>query len=203
MKKLILFLSIITLISCKQKSTKAETNAEQNKPTSQQTIEVESNNQDYEIQIIPGERLGSIILNENAKAVLDSLGRPDSVDASMGKAISNWHESSENFLSIYTTTKMGVEDFSRIKAIRSVSSNFKTKQNLGVSSSLSEIERHFNLNKTGVFTSEEKSYILYTSEEGIGFEVGENQKCHGVVLTEKGTTPEQLYLTFYSNLEKL
>lgn len=202
MKKLVLFLSIITLINCKQKPTKAEVNVDQNKQTSQQAIEEKSNNQDYANQIIPGERLGTIILDENAKAVLDSLGKPNSVDAAMGKAISNWHESSENFLSLYTTTKMGVEDFSRIKAIRSLSSGFKTKRNLGVNSTLSEIQMYFKLTKTGRFSFEGKDYTLYSSQEGIGFEVGENQKCNGIVLTEKGTTPEQLYLTFYPKLEK-
>lgn len=200
MKKLILFLSIISLISCKQKSTETDKNIDQNEQTSAQASQIESNIYDYKNQIIPGERLGTINLNENATAVLDSLGKPDTGDAAMGKAVSTWHEDSNNFLSIYTSTQMGVEVFSRIKAIRSLSPDFKTEQNLGVSSTLSEIEKYFKLNKIGVFTFKGKSYTLYPSEEGISFEIGEDQKCYGIVLTEKGTTPNQLYLTFYPDL---
>src|SRR5690606_24488432 len=101
---------------------------------SEQVLEKGSNSQDYRNKIIPGKRLGTIILNENATPVLDSLGKADSGDAAMGKTVSTWHENSDNFLSIYTTTKMGVEDFSRIKAIRSLSPDFKTEQDLGVNS---------------------------------------------------------------------
>ena len=203
MRKLILFLSIISLISCKEGPKKTEKYIEQNEQTPEQAIETESNNQSYESRIIPGERLGSIVLNENATAVLDSLGKYDSGDAAMGKAIFTWHEDSDNLLSIYTTTKMGVEGFSRIKAIRTMSSGFKTKENLGVKSTLSEIEKHFKLNKIGVFPLEGKNYSLYANADGISFEVGEDQKCHGIVLTEKETSPEQLYLTFYPDLDKI
>ncbi|WP_026452506.1 hypothetical protein [Aequorivita capsosiphonis] len=202
MKKLILLLSIVSLISCKEEPKKTEENIEQNEPTSQQPIETESINQNYGNQIIPGKRLGAIILNENATAVLDSLGKPDSGDAAMGKAVSTWYEGSKNLLSIYTTTKMGVEDFSRIKAIRSLSPDFKTEQGFGVNSTLSEIGKNFKLNKIGVFLFEGKNYTLFSSDEGISFEVGEDQKCHGIVITEKGTSPAQFYLTFYPGLVK-
>ena len=202
MKKLILFLSIFSLISCKEGHKTTEKNIE-NEQASEQVLETESNNQDYRNQIIPGKRLGTIILNENATSVLDSLGKADSADAAMGKAISTWYENSENQLSIYTTTKMGVEDFSRIMAIRSLSSSYKTDQNLGVNSNLPEIKKYFRLNKIGVFPFNGKSYTLYSSEQGISFEMGEDQKCYGIVLTEKGTSPDQLYLTFYPDLTKV
>lgn len=202
MKTLILFLSIIFLISCKEEPKKTEKGNEQNRQTSEQHTKVGSENIDYVDQIIPGKRLGAIILNENSRTALDSLGKIDSGDAAMGKAVYTWHEDSNNLLSIYTTTKMGVEDFSRIKAIRTLSPDFKTDQDLGVNSTLSEIEKHFKLNKVGVFPFDGKSYTLYSSKKGIGFEVGEDQKCHGIVLTEKGTSPNQLYLTFYPGLEK-
>lgn len=202
MKNFILLLSLALLISCKDEPRKTKKNIEQNEQTLELTTKAESNNQEYGNQIIPGKRLGAIILNENATAVLDSLGKPDSADAAMGKVVSIWHENSKNQLSIYTTTKMGVEDFSRLKAIRSLSPDFKTKQNLGVNSTLSEIEKHFKLNKILVFPFDNNSYTLYSSDEGIGFEVGDDQKCHGIVLTKKGTSPEQLYITFYPDLKK-
>ncbi len=202
MKNLIFVLSLILLISCKKETKKIADTIKQDQQSSLQTTKTETNDQEYVNQIIPGKRLGNIILNENTTVVLDSLGKPDSGDAAMGKAISTWRKDSNNLLSIYTTTKMGIEDFSRIKAIRSLSPDFKTISDLGVNSTLSEIERYFKLNKIGVFPLNGKSYRLYSSDEGIGFEVGEDQKCHGIVIAEKGTSPEQHYLTFYPDLEK-
>ena len=201
MRKLILILSLIFLFSCKDEPKNTLKNIEHNQKTSELTPEEESNNREYGNQIIPGKRLGNIILNENATSVLDSLGKPDFADAAMGKAVYTWHKDSHNLISIYTTTKMGVEDFSRIKAIRSLSPDFKTEDNLAVNSTLTEIEKHFKLKKIGVFPFDNNSYTLYSSEEGIGFEVGDDQKCHGIVLTEIGTSPEQLYLTFYPDLQ--
>ena len=201
MKNAILFLSLILLFSCKEESKKPEKKMEQKEQTSEMTTERELNNQEYRNQIIPGDRLGSIILNANATAVLDSLGKTDSADAAMGKAVYTWNKDSDNLLSIYTTTKMGVEDFSRIKAIRSLSPDFKTPDKLAVNSTLTEIEKHFKLKKIGVLPFDNNNYTLYSNEEGIGFEVGDDQKCHGIVLTEIGTSPEQLYLTFYPGFQ--
>lgn len=203
MKKIILFFSIISLFSCKQNSLNTNQNKNLNKQTSERDSKTDTNIQDYKKQIMAGESLGTIILNENATPVLDSLGQPTSADAAMGKAVFIWHKESNNYLSIYTTTQMGVEDFSRIKAIRTLSADFKTEKNLGVNSTLSEIEKDFELIKIGVFPFKNKSYTLYSSHKGIGFEIGEDQKCHGLVLTEKGTSPEQLYLTFYPGLKKV
>ena len=202
MKKLIFCFSIILLFGCKENPKELDGADLNDEPSSEMSIQTKTSKVEYGNQIIPGERLGTIILNENATSVLDSLGKPDSADAAMGKAVSTWHEDSDNLLSIYTTTQMGIEDFSRIKAIRTLSSAFKTDQDLGVNSTVSEIEKHFRLNKIGLFPFDKKSYALYSTEEGIGFEIGEDQKCHGVVLTEKGTSPDQLYLTFYPDLKK-
>ena len=203
MKKLMFCLSIILLFGCKENPKDVDITVSEDDLSSEKIIQSKTNEGDYLHQIIPGKRLGSIILNENATAVLDSLNKPDSADAAMGKAVYTWHEESDNLLSIYTTTQMGVEDFSRIKAIRTFSTDFKTEQNIGVNSTLSEIEKAFKLIKIGTFPFEEKSYTLYSSDEGIGFEVEEDQKCHGIVLTEKGTSPDQLYLTFYPDLVKV
>lgn len=201
MNKTILYLCIVLLASCNE-------NTKLNKPAithenAEINEELSSNdNEDYKHKIIPGERLGTILINENATAVLDSLGKPDSGDAAMGKAVATWHEDSENLLSLYTTTKMGVEDFSRIKGIRTFSPKYRTDTNIGVNSSLNEIRKQFELKKVGTFNYGGKVYTLYATEKGIGFEIDENQENHGIVLTEQGTTPNQNYLTFYPDLKE-
>ncbi len=203
MKNLLFICFIILFFSCKESHKGVNKTVLDYKGTIENTSLNEKTEKDYQNQIIPGRRLGRIVLNENATTILDSLGKPDSGDAAMGKAISTWHEGTNNQLSLYTSTKMGVENFSRIKAIRSLSPTYKTYNNLGVNSNLSEIEKRFELKKIGTFAFEEKIYTLYFTEIGMGFEVGENQKCSGIVLTEKGTEPDQLYLTFYPDLKKI
>ncbi|QAA82805.1 hypothetical protein EI546_14240 [Aequorivita sp. H23M31] len=202
MRNLIYIFLITLFFGCKNKHKEINPTVSDNGPVVENITSTENNKTDYQHEIIPGKRLGNIILNENSTAVKDSLGKPDSGDAAMGKAVATWHQGSKDQLSIYTTTQMGVEDFSRIKAIRTLSPDYKTNDNLAVDSTLDEIEINYKLNKVGDFTSEDHNYILYSTVEGIGFEIGEDGKCHGIVLTEKGTEPQQLYLTFYPDLKK-
>ncbi len=152
--------------------------------------------------IIPGIRIGNIKLEENFNPVSDSLGKPYSGDAAMGKAVMNW-KTQDNELSIYTSQKMGVEDFSRIKAIRSLSSDFKTEDNLGVNSTLEELKRYYRLDATGKFVYNGKHYFLYKTQKGIAFEIGMDQKCNGVLLYLKNTDPDSFYIPMYPNFKKL
>lgn len=201
MKKLIFCISITLLFSCKENSEKATLNS-QNQQASE-NISQSKTKLAYANEIIPGKRLGSIILNKNATAVLDSLGKPDSGDAAMGKAISTWGKGDDDLLTLYTTTQMGVENFSRIKAIRSLSKDFKTEDNLGVSSSIEALKRYYRLDPAGKFTFDGKHYFLYTTHKGIAFEIGMNQKCHGILLYPINAEPETFYLSIYPDFKSL
>src|SRR5690606_4049961 len=128
MKKLIFCISAVLLFSCKD--NKQGTNSSQKK--SHHSPEINSTKRN---EINNGKKLGNIYLNESATAIVDSLGKPDTGDAAMGKSILTWKKNADLLL-LYTETQMGVEDFSRIKAIRSLSKDFKTVDNLGVSSSI-------------------------------------------------------------------
>ena len=203
LKKLIFCFSIILLISCNEKSKNVENALNANKNISEKNSETEPKITTNEKEIIPGKSLGKIILNENATPVFDSLGKPDAGDAAMGKAVSTWGKVDGNLLTIYTSTQMGVEDFSRIKAIRSLSKDFKTVDNLGVNSSLADLKRYYKLNPVGKFANNGKHYFLYTTEKGIAFEVGLNEKCNGVLVYPQDTDPENLYIPIYQDFKKL
>ena len=125
MKKLFFCFSILLFLNCTDKPKETENSLKQSEANSPAILEEITKKDNYSNQIIPGKSLGSIILNQNATAVLDSLGKPGSGDAAMGKAISTWGKD-DTLLTLYTTTQVGVEDFSRIKAIRSLSKDFKT-----------------------------------------------------------------------------
>lgn len=106
-------------------------------------------------------------------------------------------------MTLYTTTQAGVENFSRIKAIRSLSKDFKTLDNLGVTSSLAELKRYYKLNPVGKFTYNGKHYFLYTTVKGIAFEVGLNEKCNGVLVYRQDTNLENFYIPIYPDFKEL
>lgn len=88
MKKLFFCFSILLFFNCSEKSKKSENPLNQSEANSLAILEENTKKDNYANQIIPGKRLGSIFLNQNATVVLDSLGKPDLGDAAMGKAIS-------------------------------------------------------------------------------------------------------------------
>lgn len=203
MRKLIFCISVILFFSCNETNKNSEKNSNKNEVNSENNTVTEAKNEPFERQIIPGKRLGTIILDENATRILDSLGQPDSGDAAMGKAVSTWKNGDNSLLSIYTSTQMGVEDFSRIKAIRSLSKDFKTVDNLGISSAIDQLKRYYRLDAAGKFTENGKHYYLYTTNKGIAFEIGMDQKCHGILLYNQGTDPENLYIPMYPDFKRL
>ncbi len=198
----ILLLFLLTLsISCNNSNKKAE-NIKNEKDTPSAVISKnDKDSPDKEKLVIPGQSLGKITLNEDATPLIDRLGQPDSGDAAMGKAVMVWDDFEGNLLTLYTTRQMGVEEFSRIKAIRSLSSEYKTEDNLGVNTPLSELKRYYRLDYAGKFAFEGKHYILYSTPKGIAFEVGMNQKCHGVLIYPVSSSPEETYLPIYSDFD--
>lgn len=152
-------------------------------------------------KIIAGESVGNIIVEQDAAPIIDSLGKPDTGDAAMGKSIMTWNGEDGELLTIYTSQKMGVEDFSRIKAIRILSEKYKTEDNLGVNSPLADLKRYYRLDYAGKFAFQGKHYILYSTNKGIAFEVGMNQKCHGVLIYPENSQPTDLYLPIYADYD--
>lgn len=200
MKYLAFILLVFITVSCKNE-TKKESSTEHQAPIHEKA----GNTQDQipqEKLIIPGKQLALIQLNKDIQAVLDRLGKPDKSDAAMGKSLLTWNNLNNAELSIFTARKMGIEDFSRIKAIRSLSRKFKTKNNLGVGSTLEDIKQKFSLQKVGEFQENENKYTLYTTAKGISFEIDTDQSCHGVIITPKNDQPQSLYLPFYANFQK-
>jgi len=197
MKNLIFSLFVILIISCKEGAKKTENTLEPYDQNLNKSAETDTEILNYTHQIIPGKRLGAIILNENVSAALDSLGKPDVVDAAMGKAVSTWQKYNNKPLTIYTTMVMGVENFSRIKTIRSLSDKYKTQENLGVKSSLDELKKHYQLTSIGTFTYQGKDYNLYSSPKGIAFEIGADQRCNGVIIYTSDMDPKSFYLPIY------
>lgn len=201
--KYIFFCSILVLLmSCRQSKNQNEESSSQ-KTDSMTSITPENHSKN--VLIVPGKRLGMVTLNQDAKPVFDHFGKPDTGEASMGKASATWHiktNDQKSVLTIFTTRKMGVENFSRIKFVRTTSTVFKTKNGIGVGSTLKSIETQFELKKIGSFIENGKTYSLEGTAKGIAFEIGPDKKCHGIVVHPKNLKANETYIPIYENLKK-
>lgn len=185
----------LAMVSCKNSNKKKSSNA-QTDSISQQDDQPKKLQNPY--RVIPGKQMGNFVLNEDADSILDSLPEPDYSDAAMGKVLLKWKNVAGDSFFMFNSQKMGVEDFKRIKTIRSLSSKFRTDHDLGVNSKLSALKGEFDLDKTGTFKKNNQTFTLFTSQKGIGFEIDENNFCKGIVIFTEDYSPEKIYVPFYS-----
>lgn len=180
------------ILACKEAVQKKE-HSLKTSPNSSDTSQIKE--QEKNRLIVPGKQMGSFVLEENSGPIVDSLPESDYSDAAMGKVLLKWNDVLGDSLQMFNTQKMGVEDYKRIKTIRSFSTQFRTKNDLGVNSSFNQIQKQFNLNKKGTIKEDQETFILYTNSQGIGFEMDEEQNCRAVLVFS-----EDAFLTpFYPN----
>lgn len=163
--------------------------------------------------IIPGERVGKTPLGLPADSLTALLGRPDLSDAAMGKAWLTWNgkrdeHNNRTELNIYTTYRDSTMREKVVRQIRSTSSFFKTKDQLGVYSSLKDIQAHFpHLKPAGWYKDGSRIITIYDARAaGISFEVASanaQQICTGVIVHPKGQAVLDVYMYFRPEVEWL
>lgn len=205
--KPILFFSCLLLFlatGCKQ-NNKKQSEVPVAEPLQQKSVEQKAEVEHDTILIVPGKSIGNIVLNADAKKTISLYGKPDFQDAAMGKEHLSWKVQKEKKpynLAIFTARKMGVEDFSRIKLIRTNAATYQTKNKLGVEASLGEIRQEFILEKVGSFKENGEQFTLYDTDKGIAFEIDENQKCSGILLHLIDQKATAFYLPMYRDFKK-
>ncbi len=152
--------------------------------------------------IVPGQGVGALKLNASAKPVYDSLGRPDKGDAAMGKALALWYMTDSVTkepcqLRLFTTMNMGNENFHRIKLIRTTCAQFRLKDGLGVGSTYRALAAQFQLQALDTLKSLNRKIILFTTDQGIAFEIDSTQLCRGIVVFPQKTNPLASYIPLY------
>ncbi|MFI2741690.1 hypothetical protein ACG2LH_03040 [Zhouia sp. PK063] len=150
--------------------------------------------------ITPGKSIGYIHLEEHSDTLVDSLGKPDAGDAAMGKSVNIWDTKNGN-LTTFNSRKMGIENFSRIKLIRSTDAQLKTANHLGIGSELADLKKEFTLVKIGTFTENGIEKTLYDTSSGIAFELNKDNICTGILIHDKDTTATASYIPIYNNLK--
>jgi hypothetical protein len=205
----ILLVSIISVIACNQPTK--QHNVNQQKAVVEDSIRQDSSNKHEptfaEKLIIPGKSVGQTTLNEDAENVIKRLGKPDTGDAAMGKALSIWyanHDTTGYETMIFSARQMGTaNETSQVKQIRITSPWFTTQEGLHVGSTLKQINEHYVTRKAATFSKEGKPYFIYKTDKGIAFEIGSNNSCTGIIVFDPKAATGQAYLPFYSNLKVL
>ncbi|HMI04075.1 MAG TPA: hypothetical protein VK541_16430 [Pedobacter sp.] len=138
-----------------------------------------------ETLLIPGVSAGNIKINEDAESVYKILGKPDSGDAAMQKAVAIWYEKHDpkSFTTaIYTVRDTGDNPPARIKQIRVTSPEFKTQSGIGVHSTLADIQGTFTIRQLTGTPDDSKAFQIFDSPAGIAFELDKNLKVTAVLI---------------------
>jgi hypothetical protein len=138
-----------------------------------------------ETLLIPGVSAGNIKLAENAEPLYKILGKPDSGDAAMQKAVAIWyknHDPKSYSTAIYTVRDTGDNPAARIRQIRVTAPEFKTQSGIGVHSRLSDIQGTFTLKQLTGVPGDSDAFQIFDSPAGIAFELNKELKCTAVLI---------------------
>lgn len=146
--------------------------------------------------IVPGVGVGDIKLDVDAAPVMKKLGKPDAGDAAMGKAVATWfeqHDATEYALTIFTAKDMGNSPVPITKQIRVTAPTYKTKHGIGISSTLTDIQKAFAVKEVAGYRLQQETVTVYADSSGIAFEINKNLRCIGIVIYPKGDLHRDTY----------
>ncbi|AKD02456.1 hypothetical protein PKOR_04140 [Pontibacter korlensis] len=167
------------------------------------------NTPDSAYLIVPGKSIGHIRLGMSAETVTKRLGKPDSGDAAMGKALSFWiakqPQEPRHYVAVYTVTDFdGRSEKPKVQQVQVTSPRFRTRNGIGTGMLLSEIRKQFNnLQPLAHYLNKQKQevYIYDDQEQGIAFEVTVlDSLCTAITIHRKGENMTDVYLPLYPDI---
>lgn len=162
--------------------------------------------------IVPGQSIGQVELGMSAAAVTNILGRADSGDAAMGKALSFWISKPGNgpreYVAVYTVNDFdGSGDPPQVQQVQVTSPQFKTINGIGTGDALPEIRKQFNsLRPLAYYTNQKNQqvYIYDDQPQGIAFEIAvADSLCTAITVHQKGTDVTGTYLPVHPEMTRL
>lgn len=150
-----------------------------------------------ETLLIPGISAGDIKINEEAESVYKILGKPDSGDAAMQKAVAIWyekHDPKSYTTAIYMVRDTGDNPPARIRQIRVTSPEFKTQSGIGVHSTLADIQGTFTIRLLTGVPDDSDAFQIFDSPAGIAFELNKNLKVTAVLIHPANEELKATYL---------
>jgi hypothetical protein len=194
-----LFLLVILFYACsgdQSKSTKAQ---EQTVKDTIATSSADTSGNDQSLLLVPGKSAGKVNIGQNAEEVYVLFGKADAGDAAMQKSVAIWyknHDPKSFSTSVYTVRDTGDNPAARIKQVRVTSPEFKTKENIGVSSTLGEIQNKYSVTKLTDVIDRGEILEMYDHLAGIAFEVDSKGICKAIIIhsANEGLKPTSLPL---------
>ncbi|RAU81463.1 hypothetical protein [Pontibacter arcticus] len=193
LKSILTFILALLLVACE---TKTETAAVQQpeSPQADTTQAVTAPAPDSSFMIVPGVSMGQIRVGDTSEKVTATLGKPDSGDAAMGKALSVWVSKKQNAEPQHTVsvffsrngTEMPANLFAR--QIRINSPVFKTPEAIQTGSSLAAIRQHYRVAPFAYYLNKQQQrvYIFDDQAQGIAFEITTpDSTCTAITIHDK------------------
>ena len=149
----------------------------------------DSSNNTKDQLLIPGKSAGNINLGQNAEEVYLALGKADAGDAAMQKSVAIWyknHDPKSYATSIYTVRDTGDNPAALIQQIRLTSPDFQTNDNIGVNSTLKDIQKKYTVTKLTEVTEGDVVLEMYDSLKGIAFETDKKGVCRAIIIHKAG-----------------
>jgi hypothetical protein len=147
--------------------------------------------------LVPGQAAGNINIDQNSEEIFKLLGKPDSSDAAMQKMVAFWYKEDKGTkysTSIFTARDTIDQSTSLVRQIRVTSPAFKTKDRLGVNSTLANIRIAYDVEEIKYPLTPKKEMHIWIDKEGIAFEIGNDERCRAVIIYKKGNDPSSTYL---------
>jgi hypothetical protein len=143
--------------------------------------------------IVPGKRIGKLVLGPNGGASLEHVGEPDIMDAGMSQTKQVWlvkgNRRATLFIHTISNSALGVnpENGVTITEIRVSSHAFRTRTGISVGSTLAQVRRSFSQASCG---NAGRGTVIYSdTRRGIAFEFANNKptaRCIGITVFSPG-----------------
>ncbi|WP_299826156.1 hypothetical protein [uncultured Pontibacter sp.] len=135
------------------------------------------------------------------------LGKPDSTDAAMGKALLYWVSQSQplHYLVVYTEADFGSDEpVPTVKQLQVTSPQFQTTGKISTGAPLPKIrEAYSNLKPIAYYQNDarQRVYVFDEQQQGITFEVTlPDSICTAITIHEKGKMIKGTYLPVHPDM---
>lgn len=142
--------------------------------------------QSAHLTFVPGERIGEYSLQQPTEALNEELGKATESDAAMGRALAVYQLPDGDAVATLTvgSTLNSPPDstYYKVEFLRTTARKFHSASGLGVGSTRAEVEQEYTLTPVGYFTEGDVRYEVFDTDRGLGLELGQDNRVHGIII---------------------
>lgn len=166
-----------------------------------------ANAADSTLLIVPGRRIGPLLIGDSASVATRILGKPGFSDAATGKAWLRWYTAGRtDSTCVYTSSAMGSDKaFPRIALVRITSPSYHTGTGVHTGMAWKDIRSSYpSAVKSAIYTQNGKQYIVYENKlADLAFDVDESETCVAITVHEKGLPIPQVYSGLHPDMKAI